>query len=213
VACRLSAPEVRCSTPADSVGSNAASFAAVPAMICQIQQEGLKPMNHGSEYTASEDTSLLRSPAPQAPVPESAGVPPPTQLAEAERSLLWVNGVRNWRRNREVVTALALPYFGGQRYQVTAAQAGISPGRLQSFYYKIDLPRWNGRPQLGRVYDEEVAWSYIQESGYELAVCRATGCFFFRHRRDRAKVVLCRDARRARGLLEPFSRCRAPSLD
>lgn len=90
-------------------------------------------------------------------------------------------------------------YFGGHSYKKTAREAGMTERALTSFYHRIDIPRDLDCRKFGDAYDDELAKANLARSGYELAVCRRTDRFFWRHRDDRATVHCNRETRRAMG--------------
>jgi hypothetical protein len=137
---------------------------------------------------------------------------PLVDLAPFKQDLAWVQARSDWRRDKEVIMALILPYFSGQHYTKVAARAGITEGTLQSFWYHLEMPRDLHRSKFGDEYDEAVARFNFEQSGYHLALCKKSAMFFFRRNRDRATVTICRTARRKLGLLEEFDRYKSPEL-
>ena len=155
---------------------------------------------------------ITAKPTASAPISTCDSLSSSKDVAARKGALEWIAGIGDRRRNREVVMALALRYFSGQAYKATAAEAGITASALQSFYYHIELPRDRHRSKFGDTFDEDLARANFEKSGYELVQCRQKGFLFFRHRKDRAIVTVCREVRRERGLLDEFSRYQSAPL-
>lgn len=140
--------------------------------------------------------------APEAVRPAPA--PDPLQLLMA--------GKRDVQRNEEICMAVALRYFAGQHYKAAARDAGISPGRMATLQYRLEIPRDLRRSKFGESYDEERGKANLERSGYEMVKCKQNGVWFFRKKKDRASVTVCRAVRKDRGLISEYDRYKSAGL-
>jgi len=167
----------------------------------------------------SDDRIILPPSGPVASAPVSPAVQIVTRTpavvlpAPAPDSLaLLIAGKRNWRRDHEICMAVALRYFSGQHYKAIARDAGITPGRMATFLYRLEMPRDLDRSKFGDGYNDELGKANLKRSGYEMTQCKKTGFWIFRKMKDRANVHFCRAVRKVMGLISEYERYRSAEL-